>query len=700
MSNKKVIFGVFLFIASAMVAFFVLTFKFTALESLRFVLGSVFALFLPGFVWGFLLLRGRFNADTNADRTPKNGSIRLADRIILSFGLSFVMSPLIVFLSSKLGVKITLLSSAIEISLLIMIGLIILFVKEFIVSQSIYSLRNGFNKNFFSSAIIASKKVNFWQFVKNNLGAIILVLLIILLAFHFYYGIFHHNYIVPPGDDPTRHMTEAKGIIEQGFTKAWEGSLDPPLFHTLLALETFFTGQDVVTTTIFFVPFIFIISYLAFYFLVRKLFKNELIAIISLVLLVFISRQPGNSYSTGTYLNLFAGLCLFLFGLAFLKDLFLSKEINYKKIILCFLFFGGVFLTHSLSSTYMILTLFLIAFLLLILKFLSRFDSFKKHLKIFENIYFKNFLILIFSLFVLILPLTYEYYSQIFLNSIIAQFQSAMSVNNQINDVSVTSEIPELAVSWKAYDNHLGVFIFSLGLISIPFFFFKSLQKAEKIIIISWAIALFIGTRFSFFILPNRFALDLALPLIVMIAYFFLTIGLFLRNKSYLALKIVLILILSFSTLNFIKDSTEYNQKVRLQDSDAKALSWIRNNTDQNAIILSYPKTLAMRSWGSYINLLTGRAVIDGSDCNDYKGECPWIFDPNSELSRSFYKKNNIEFVYAGKKVLGSFSTKADIDWKYQEKLLNTDFLEKKAEFFDSDKLGSIIIFKINKDNL
>jgi len=541
---------------------------------------------------------------------------------------------------------------------------------------------------------------NFWQFIKKNLGAVILLSLLVLLFFHFYYGIFHYNYIVPPGDDPTRHMTEAQGIIDQGFTKAWAGSLDPPLFHTLLAIESFITGQDIVTTTLYIVPFIFIISYLAFYYLVRKLFKNELLAIISVVLLVFVSRQPNFAYSIGTYLNLFAGLCLFLFGLAFLKDLFLKKEIDYKKIILCFLFFGGVFLTHSLSTSYMVLTLFLLGFLLFVFKLLSRVNSLKKYLKVFENVYFTNYLILILVLIAIMLPLTYEYYTQIFLNSVSTKFEVLLFPDNSSSDINVTSEIPELAVPWKAYDNHLGIFIFGFSLIAIPFFFFKSINKVEKIIILCWIIALFIGTRFVFFILPNRFALDLALPLVVVIAYFFLIVGLYLKKINYLAVKIILSIILIFSSLNFLENSLKYNQKVRLQASDEKALSWIRNNTDENAVILSYPKTLVMRSWGSYINLLTKRNVVDGSDCNDFEGLCPWIYDPTSEISKKFYKDNNIEYVYAGKKVLGSFSTKADIDWKYQEKLLKIDFLEKKAEFFDSDKLGSIIIFKVNQTKL
>lgn len=120
MSNKKVIFGVLLFIAFLIIAIFALSFKLTILESLRFVLGSVYILFLPGYIWSFILLKKQ----------------NLANRIIISFGLSFVMSPLLVFLLSKLGVKITLLSSVVEISLLIIIGLIILFIKEFALNKN------------------------------------------------------------------------------------------------------------------------------------------------------------------------------------------------------------------------------------------------------------------------------------------------------------------------------------------------------------------------------------------------------------------------------------------------------------------------------------------------------------------------------------------------------------------------------------
>lgn len=119
MSNKKVILGVLIFIAFVLIAVFALSFKLTILESLRFVLGSVFILFLPGYVWSFVLLKKQ----------------NLANRIIISFGLSFVISPLLVFLLSKFGVKITLISSIVEILLLIVVGLIILFVKEFAVNK-------------------------------------------------------------------------------------------------------------------------------------------------------------------------------------------------------------------------------------------------------------------------------------------------------------------------------------------------------------------------------------------------------------------------------------------------------------------------------------------------------------------------------------------------------------------------------------
>ncbi len=114
--------------------------NFDFIAVVRIILGCVFVLFLPGFVWSLIFLEADktliSNADKNADMLLSNKNFSRVDRIILSIGLSSVISPLIVFCLSKIGIKINLINSAIEISALIIAGLIILLIQKFLTKKN------------------------------------------------------------------------------------------------------------------------------------------------------------------------------------------------------------------------------------------------------------------------------------------------------------------------------------------------------------------------------------------------------------------------------------------------------------------------------------------------------------------------------------------------------------------------------------
>lgn len=62
-------------------------------QALRIVSALIFALVLPGTLFGYILF--------------KRGSIDAVERIVLSFVFSLVVVPLPIFLVSKIGIKIT-----------------------------------------------------------------------------------------------------------------------------------------------------------------------------------------------------------------------------------------------------------------------------------------------------------------------------------------------------------------------------------------------------------------------------------------------------------------------------------------------------------------------------------------------------------------------------------------------------------------
>lgn len=81
-------------------------------ESARIVFGYVFALFLPGFLWTFVLL----------DRQRISG----LERFVFAVGLSIAMVPLLIFAANRFGVPTTPLSIGLEISFLVIIACILI----------------------------------------------------------------------------------------------------------------------------------------------------------------------------------------------------------------------------------------------------------------------------------------------------------------------------------------------------------------------------------------------------------------------------------------------------------------------------------------------------------------------------------------------------------------------------------------------
>ena len=79
---------------------------------------------------------------------------------------------------------------------------------------------------------------------------------------------------------------------------------------------------------------------------------------------------------------------------------------------------------------------------------------------------------------------------------------------------------------------------------------------------------------------------------------------------------------------------------------------------------------------------------------------CDVLYTPMSEKSIKYYRENSIDYVYAGKKILGSYTSKDRIKWNYQEKLAEATFLENVAEFSKNSTSAKIIIFKVNEEKL
>jgi len=85
-------------------------------QAFRIVFGSVYLLFIPGFVWSWIFW--------------KKDQLDAIERFTLSLALSIALIPLVVFLLNKVGVKINLVNSVLETLGVIVVGIIILFLEN------------------------------------------------------------------------------------------------------------------------------------------------------------------------------------------------------------------------------------------------------------------------------------------------------------------------------------------------------------------------------------------------------------------------------------------------------------------------------------------------------------------------------------------------------------------------------------------
>src|SRR3989339_365483 len=97
------------------------------LESLRIIFGSIYVLFLPGFIISYLFFP---KTRPFEDNEKENGAIDYIERIALSFALSIAIVPLAVFYLNLIGIKINLLNSSLIILGIILISLGILYYKN------------------------------------------------------------------------------------------------------------------------------------------------------------------------------------------------------------------------------------------------------------------------------------------------------------------------------------------------------------------------------------------------------------------------------------------------------------------------------------------------------------------------------------------------------------------------------------------
>ena len=105
----------------------------TILSILRIIGGSIYVLFLPGFILTYVFFQ------------KKDKEIDWLERITLSLALSIAVVPIVVFLMSFIGLKVTALNVAIEILWIILLSVGWLFFKKSVYYQKMFEKISKFN---------------------------------------------------------------------------------------------------------------------------------------------------------------------------------------------------------------------------------------------------------------------------------------------------------------------------------------------------------------------------------------------------------------------------------------------------------------------------------------------------------------------------------------------------------------------------
>lgn len=129
-SGKLFIISVSAIILLAIISILVGVFSSLGLgESFRIVYGSLYVLFLPGFILSYIFFPKTKNEEEKYAEEKDKG-IDWIERIALSFALSIAVVPLVIFYLNLIGLKISLINSFFTILAIIVISVVILFWKN------------------------------------------------------------------------------------------------------------------------------------------------------------------------------------------------------------------------------------------------------------------------------------------------------------------------------------------------------------------------------------------------------------------------------------------------------------------------------------------------------------------------------------------------------------------------------------------
>ncbi|MFH1910315.1 MAG: hypothetical protein ABIJ72_03980 [bacterium] len=326
-----------------------------------------------------------------------------------------------------------------------------------------------------------------------NWKVISLVSVIILATYRFYiisWQFKFYHLLVPPSPDLAAHlnMTDMfiNGTAKLGFY--------PPLLHIIAA---FFAKAFHVGSLDFFnfiAPFWIPLAIIVFYILVCKLFDYK-IAFWSTLVFAFVSSSPLLNFGDAQYADILGYNLVGPFYIIALISL--MRNFKYWKLILMFLLFGLFLSAHNFSSV----LIYIVSFLSVIIYCLTSYKI--------DKTQFKNSFFVLISLCVgTVLFLTL---SKIFFGPLIPRAVESLVAFNPLIKNSTAA-----VLDYNSISTLLPPFLEFTGLLGIAFLLLRisrDKSRFSSIFVIVWIVTIWLFSRSSLFVLPQRIFREIPLPL-------------------------------------------------------------------------------------------------------------------------------------------------------------------------------------------
>jgi len=370
---------------------------------------------------------------------------------------------------------------------------------------------------------------------------------IIFWQFNFY------HFLVPPSPDLVAHLK----MTDQFIAGNWTLTGYPPLLHTLTALAANYFHTDSLAIYNVIAPYWLIIPIFTFYILVNVMFEYKT-AFWATLVFALVSTSPLLSFADAEYADIL-GYCII--GPLYLASFFwLMKDYRWWKLIIPLVLFGLLLSAHQLSA--MLVYLVTLASLAVNLIVNHRADKLerKKTMIVLACFLFGTFLFYI---------LAKIFFGSLLSNTFTSIFQFKRPISDITGDVFQYSELSFPLAPFLEFVGFAGIAI------SLVVYKEDKQRRFPIVAMIVWVLLVWLMSRSSLSVLPQRIFREVSLPLSIAAGFFAVTIFQLLHNnyQKYL-------MALIFGYLIVINSSQLFLNPFMLPDG-FKNMVWYRENDQE-----------------------------------------------------------------------------------------------------------------------